>query len=61
VLSAPPPGATTGLKPVYPTPRFETKADARDKFDPPHEKAPGATATMPPQGYTPPAALPQGD
>jgi hypothetical protein len=60
VLSAPPPRAS-GLTPIYPTPRFDAKAEAQDKFDPPHEKAPAAAENLQPPGYTPPAALPQSD
>jgi hypothetical protein len=59
VLSAPPPPAE-GLTPIRPTPRFNSKADRAEKFDPPRD--PAVTSSTPPlAGYTPPAALPHGD
>ncbi len=60
VLSAPPPPAE-GLTPIYPTPRFNSKADSGDKFAPPREPAVTPSAPPPPVGYTPPAALPHSD
>lgn len=60
VLSAPPPAAT-GLTPIRPTPRFDSKADQAEKFGPSSEPAAAANSSPPPVGYTPPAALPQGD
>jgi hypothetical protein len=58
VLSAPPPPAE-GPTPIRPTPRFNSNAEAGDKFGPPRDAA--VTSSTPPAGYTPPAALPQSD
>jgi hypothetical protein len=60
VLSAPPPAAT-GLTPIRPTPRFDSKADQPEKFGPSSDSAAAANSLPPPLGYTPPSALPQGD
>lgn len=53
MLSAPPPSATS-LTPIYPTPKFDArsnaKIDATEKFSEPKKTPP-----LPP-GYTPPAS-----
>ena len=43
-----------------PAPRFNSKADQAEKFDPPRDPA-VTSSTPPPAGYTPPAALQHGD
>jgi len=57
VLSAPPPGFD-GPTPLRPTPRFDGKGEAAEKFAAPSEPAPAPTPrvseTEPPLGYTPP-------
>ena len=58
VLSAPPPSAE-GPTPIYPTPRFDSKADATEKFVVPRGNA--VTPGEPPRGYTPPATPAQDD
>jgi hypothetical protein len=50
VLSAPPPRAE-GLSPVYPTPRFETQAEAAEKFERPSQTE---AAVSPPPAVTAP-------
>jgi hypothetical protein len=57
VLSAPPPSAE-GPTPIRPTPRFNSKADAGEKFDQPRDVRPNVP---PPAGYSPPSALPHED
>lgn len=52
VLSAPPPRAES-LTPIYPTPRFDSKAAAAEKFAPPQE--PAVTSTESPPSDAPPA------
>jgi hypothetical protein len=51
VLSAPPPRAE-GLSPIYPTPRFETKAKPAEKFERPSQTE--AAAGPPPAVSAPP-------
>lgn len=52
VLSAPPPRAE-GMSPIYPTPRFEAKAEPAEKFTSPSD--PLSTASVPPGDAPPPA------
>jgi hypothetical protein len=40
-LSAPPPPAGNSLSPIYPTPKFSTKAEPAEKFGAPIEGADG--------------------
>ncbi len=57
VLSAPPPSATS-LTPIYPTPKFDTKSDAKSnaKIDPAEKFSEPEKIPPPPPGYTPPAS-----
>ena len=55
VLSAPPPRAE-GLSPIYPTPRFDAKATAAEKFERPSQTE--AAAIPPPAVTAPPLTEP---
>ena len=57
VLSAPPPGAQ-GPTPIHATPRFDSRNEQADKFDRAQDDQ-AATASVPFDGYAPPATLPR--